>query len=58
MEISPLDMENVTVFAHRVNSLMTRRRELMEYLRVKMHNVAPNLAALIGDTVRFYFDYG
>lgn len=51
MEISPLDMENVTVFANRVNSLMTRRKELIEYLKLKMHNVAPNLAALIGDTV-------
>lgn len=51
MEISPLDMENVTVFACRVNSLMNRRKELMEYLKLKMHNVAPNLAALIGETV-------
>lgn len=55
MEISPLDMENVTVFANRVNSLMERRKELMEYLKVKMHNVAPNLAALIGETVGFLY---
>lgn len=51
MEISALDMENVTEFAERINALMKRRKELMEYLKSKMHNVAPNLATLIGDIV-------
>jgi len=51
MEISTLDMDNVTTFAERVCSLMTRRKELMEYLKSKMHAVAPNLATLIGETV-------
>ena len=53
MEISPLDMVNITTFAERINSLMTRRKELMEYLKSKMHSVAPNLATLIGDTVSY-----
>ncbi|XP_035206207.1 nucleolar protein 56-like [Stegodyphus dumicola] len=51
MEIIPLDMENIIIFAERTISLMERRKELMEYLKSKMHNVAPNLATLIGDTV-------
>merc|ERR1712066_618647 len=32
-------------------ALAEYRKELMEYLQSKMGNVAPNLAALIGDTV-------
>ncbi|XP_054719523.1 nucleolar protein 56-like [Uloborus diversus] len=51
MEISPLDMENVTVFAERISSLMEKRKQLVEYLKSKMHSVAPNLATLIGDMV-------
>merc|ERR1711894_346786 len=38
-------------FANRVVALAEYRKELHEYLKDKMHNVAPNLAALIGDTV-------
>ncbi|XP_054720532.1 nucleolar protein 56-like [Uloborus diversus] len=51
MEISPLDMEIVTVFAERIGSLMEERKQLVEYLKSKMHSVAPNLATLIGDMV-------
>ncbi len=39
------------MFANRVVALATYRKELAEYLRTKMSSVAPNLAALIGDTV-------
>merc|ERR1712018_1063421 len=42
---------NVEHFAKQVVDLANFRRELQEYLRSKMGNVAPNLAALIGDVV-------
>lgn len=51
MDISPIDLINIEIFATRVVALAEYRRNLMEYLKSKMHNVAPNLAALIGETV-------
>merc|ERR1712158_200159 len=51
MGISDIDLMNVEVFAKQVTELGTFRKELQEYLRSKMSNVAPNLAALIGDVV-------
>merc|ERR1712203_951216 len=51
MGISDIDLLNVEVFAKQVTELGTFRKELQEYLRSKMSNVAPNLAALIGDVV-------
>lgn len=50
-DISPTDMENVTHFAKRVVSLTEYRKSLYNYLVHKMSIVAPNLAALIGETV-------
>merc|ERR1711993_88690 len=51
MDISPLDLMNIEKFANRVIALAEYRKELSKYLTDKMGNVAPNLAALIGDTV-------
>lgn len=51
MDISPIDMINIETFATRVVSLAEYRLQLMEYLKSRMHNIAPNLAALIGETV-------
>jgi len=51
MDISPVDLINIDMFAARVIGLIDYRKELTEYLRSKMGIVAPNLAALIGDTV-------
>ncbi|XP_023335282.1 nucleolar protein 56 [Eurytemora carolleeae] len=51
MDISPVDLINIDMFAARVIALTNYRKELSEYLRNKMHIVAPNLGALIGDTV-------
>ncbi|GFU45283.1 nucleolar protein 56 [Nephila pilipes] len=51
MDISELDLQNVYVFAERILSLTRRRKETVEYLREKMQNVSPNLAALIGDAI-------
>merc|ERR1711993_93760 len=42
---------NIEKFANRVIALAEYRKELSKYLTDKMGNVAPNLAALIGDTV-------
>ncbi|XP_077581770.1 nucleolar protein 56 [Stigmatopora nigra] len=51
MDISPIDLINIERFSNRVVSLGAYRLELQEYLRSKMSQVAPNLAALIGDVV-------
>ena len=52
MDISPIDLINIERFSNRVVSLASYRLELQEYLRSEMSQVAPNLAALIGDVVR------
>eukprot|EP00092_Neocalanus_flemingeri_P033122 GFUD01036017.1.p1 GENE.GFUD01036017.1~~GFUD01036017.1.p1 ORF type:complete len:565 (+),score=182.55 GFUD01036017.1:74-1768(+) len=51
MDISPVDLLNIDMFASRVIGLADYRKELSAYLRNKMALVAPNLATLIGDTV-------
>merc|ERR1739842_190528 len=51
MDISPIDLLNINMFAARVIGLSDYRKELSKYLRNKMEAVAPNLATLIGDTV-------
>ncbi|CAD0051234.1 unnamed protein product [Aureobasidium pullulans] len=50
-DISDADMENVMSFAERVVSLNKYRKSVGNYLVSKMSIVAPNLAALIGETV-------
>ncbi|GAB4819399.1 hypothetical protein N2152v2_006445 [Parachlorella kessleri] len=50
-DISPIDLINIETFARRVISLAEYRQRLATYLSDKMHAVAPNLAALIGDLV-------
>lgn len=61
MDISPIDLINIERFSNRVVSLAAYRLELQEYLRSKMSQVAPNLAALIGEVVSqsliFFFCY-
>ncbi|MGH0192460.1 UNVERIFIED_CONTAM: hypothetical protein FKN15_014448 [Acipenser sinensis] len=51
MDISPIDLINIESFSTRVISLAEYRKELQEYLRSKMSQVAPNLASLIGEVV-------
>lgn len=51
MDISIVDLMHIEKFADRVISLAEYRKELTEYLQSKMSSVAPNLAALIGDSV-------
>ena len=50
-DISPIDLVNISNFASRVIHLFEYRKSLQVYLNEKMTLVAPNLAALIGDTV-------
>ncbi|KAL4451524.1 hypothetical protein ABPG75_007186 [Micractinium tetrahymenae] len=50
-DISPIDLINIETFARRVISLAEYRQKLFNYLSDKMHAVAPNLSALIGELV-------
>merc|ERR1711976_851997 len=50
-DISMIDLVNIERFAGRVTALAEYRKGLHEYLKDRMNQVAPNLAALIGDTV-------
>lgn len=51
MDISPIDLMNIELFADRVVHLSEYRNKLANYLHNKMTNVAPNLQSLIGDQV-------
>ena len=50
-DISEVDHLNIQTFAQRVISLAQYRHRLHGYLLDKMHIVAPNLSALIGEVV-------
>mmetsp|Transcript_3058 Transcript_3058/g.5261 ORF Transcript_3058/g.5261 Transcript_3058/m.5261 type:complete len:500 (-) Transcript_3058:372-1871(-) len=50
-DISPIDLINIEMFAKRVIKLAEYRHKLHTYLLDKMHVVAPNLSALIGEVV-------
>ncbi|XP_038045411.1 nucleolar protein 56-like isoform X2 [Patiria miniata] len=51
MDISPIDLINIERFATRVIALQDYRKSLHTYLQERMHSVAPNLSALIGEQV-------
>ena len=51
MDISEIDLLNVSHFTDRLVSLAEYRAQLFVYLQEKMEIVAPNLAALIGEVV-------
>jgi nucleolar protein 56 len=51
MGCSPVDMLNIVNFTQRMVKLAEYRKQLSVYLSDKMAVVAPNLSALIGDTV-------
>eukprot|EP00537_Pseudo-nitzschia_pungens_P006052 CAMPEP_0172363458 /NCGR_PEP_ID=MMETSP1060-20121228/6813_1 /TAXON_ID=37318 /ORGANISM="Pseudo-nitzschia pungens, Strain cf. cingulata" /LENGTH=535 /DNA_ID=CAMNT_0013086205 /DNA_START=210 /DNA_END=1817 /DNA_ORIENTATION=- len=51
MECSAVDMVNIINFTQRMVKLAEFRKNLSNYLSEKMGIVAPNLSALIGDTV-------
>jgi nucleolar protein 56 len=52
MDISPMDLINIEMFASRVIDLAEYRKTLQTYLAEKMDSVAPNLRALMGDQVK------
>ena len=51
MDINMIDLINIERFAKRVAGLAKYRIQLQEYLKDKMHGVAPNLSVLIGEVV-------
>jgi len=51
MDISPIDLINIESFATRVVKLAEYRKGLLTYLQTKMGAVAPNLTALLGESV-------
>lgn len=55
MDISPIDLLNIEMFAGKVASLSEYRKSLYAYLKTKMSQVAPNLATLIGEQVRHWW---
>ncbi len=50
-EIGELDMHNILNFADRVINLGEYRKNMHKYLIEKMHLVAPNLSALLGEII-------
>ncbi|PIN21972.1 Ribosome biogenesis protein - Nop56p/Sik1p [Handroanthus impetiginosus] len=50
-DLSPIDLINVKQFAQRVMDLAEYRKKLYDYLVAKMNDIAPKLAALIGEVV-------
>lgn len=51
IDINVIDLLNIENFANRVIALADYRKQLSEYLKTKMGDVAPNLATLLGDQV-------
>ncbi|KAJ0628464.1 putative Nop domain-containing protein [Helianthus annuus] len=51
MDLSPVDLINAKMFAQRVMELAEYRKKLFDYLTTKTGDIAPNLAALIGEVV-------
>ena len=51
MDCSPIDMINIINFTQRMIKMAEYRKQLQYYLSDKMNMVAPNLSALIGDSV-------
>ncbi|EPY54040.1 U3 snoRNP protein Nop58 [Schizosaccharomyces cryophilus OY26] len=50
-EITEEDLENISILANQVLELAAYRAQLSEYLRNRMHAIAPNLTALVGELV-------
>merc|ERR1712203_616747 len=50
-DIVEMDMQNIDHFANEVVKLANMRKTLHTYLKAKMDLVAPNLGALIGETI-------
>lgn len=51
MEISEIDLINVSIFSKKVKNLVAYRNKLNNYMNDKMNFIAPNLTAVIGETI-------
>lgn len=51
MDISKIDLINIEMFTSKLLALADYRKQLMDYLVSRMHNIAPNLSSLIGEIV-------
>ena len=54
MDIGEVDLINVERFAKMVISLTEYRKELQQYVKNKMYEIAPNMSVLIGEQVNSY----
>ena len=50
-DISELDLTNIKFFSEKVDGLIKYRESLTNYLKDKMHKLAPNVSALVGEVV-------
>ena len=50
-EISEADLTNIQALATQVIALSNYRVELYEYLKNRMHAIAPNLTVMVGELV-------
>jgi len=50
-DLPEADLSNIKYFCEKVTSLIKYREELLAYLKEKMKKLAPNVAALVGETV-------
>lgn len=50
-DLNEIDLFNVKYFCEKVKNLIKYREEMSHYLKEKMKNVAPNVSALVGETV-------
>jgi len=51
MDVSEIDLLNISSFANKVINLNEYKRQLSDYMDTKMNTIAPNLSALIGETL-------
>ena len=54
-DLPEADLSNIKYFCGNVMNLIRYRGELFGYLREKMKRLAPNVAALVGETVKIKF---
>ena len=50
-DLPEADLSNIKYFCEKVMNLIKYREELSNYLKDKMKKLAPNVAALVGETV-------
>lgn len=51
MDINEIDLIHIEMFGTRITALADYKKRLVEYLKTKMYEIAPNLTTLIGEQV-------